>query len=402
MSKTIAINSGSSSLKFALYEMPEEVLLASGLIERIGDEKATFKIETPTIKLNDIRKVEDHKVAVDIILEALLEHNVINSADDIEYIGHRVVHGGEKFKTSVVITDKVIEGIDELSDLAPLHNPMNLMGIKVINEKCHNAKSVAVFDTAFHQTMPKEAFVYPTPYEWYEKYSVRKYGFHGTSHRFIAHRTQEILAQNDRYLKIISAHIGNGASICAIKNGESINTTMGLTPLAGITMGTRSGSIDPAIIEFISEKEERSISYVIKKLNKGSGLLGISGISNDGRDIREGIKNGIERCKLAFDIQVNSIVKAISYYYVLLEGADVIVFTAGAGENDKYLRKAVCDKLKIVGVNLSEERNNNVSGETLISMDDSPVKVMVIPTQEELMVARDAYYVSNMENNIKD
>lgn len=393
MSKTIAINSGSSSLKFALYEMPEEVILASGLIERIGDEKATFRFETPTIKEDNILQVHDHKVAADLILKSLLDHLIIKSDKEIEYVGHRVVHGGEKFKNSVVITDEVIEGIEGVSDLAPLHNPMNLMGIKVMKTRCPNAKAVAVFDTAFHQTMAKEAFIYPTPYEWYEKYGVRRYGFHGTSHRYIAGRVQELLGKDDKQLKIISAHIGSGGSLCAIKEGKSINTTMGLTPLAGIIMGTRSGSIDPAIINFIAQKEERSVSYVLKKLNKESGLLGVSGISNDGRDIREGIEQGSERCKLAFDIQVNSIIRYISYYFVLLEGADVIVFTAGAGENDKNLRKAVCDKLKILGFNLDYEKNNNAKGESLISKEDSPVKIMVIPTKEELIVARDAYYV---------
>jgi len=328
-------------------------------------------------------------------LNRLKAYKAVNDVSEIKGVVHRVVHGGEKFTDSIIIDDEVIKAIEEVSDLAPLHNPVNLIGIQAFREVLPEAIVVAVFDTAFHQTMKPEAFIYPTPYKWYEKYGVRRYGFHGTSHKYVVERTAELLNKPKEELNLITAHIGNGVSLCAVKKGKSVDTTMGMTPLGGVAMGTRSGDIDPAIIEFIAEKEERSIRGVIKKLNNESGLLGISGVSSDGRDIRKGIKEGDERCLLAHRIQAKKITYFVAAYFTYMDGADAIVFTAGVGENDSCMRQSVCDGLKALGVQINYELNDITHGEALISTKESKIKVFVVPTNEELMMAKDAYRLIN-------
>lgn len=391
MSKIMAINAGSSSLKYQLLNMPDEVVVTKGIIERIGLEDAVFSMSLRDEKVEEVLEIKNHSEAVRILLSKLKEYKVVNDFSEIVGIAHRVVHGGEKFVDSIIIDDEVIKHIEAVSDLAPLHNPVNLIGIHAFREVLPEATAVAVFDTAFHQTMKPEAFIYPTPYEWYEKYGVRRYGFHGTSHKYVVERTAKILGKAKEELNLITAHIGNGVSLCAVEKGKSVDTTMGMTPLAGIAMGTRSGDIDPAIIEFIAAKEERSIKGVINKLNKESGLLGISGVSSDGRDIRKGIAEGNERCLLAHRVQAKRISYFIAAYFTYMGGADAIVFTAGIGENDTNMRKSVCDGLKALGVELDYELNDKTHGEAEISTPKSKIKVMVVPTNEELMMAKDTY-----------
>jgi len=395
MSKVMSINAGSSSLKFQLIEMPSESLIAKGLVERIGLSDSVFSMKVGTERYELVQDIEDHSEAVHLLLKSIKENHVVKDLEEFVGVAHRVVHGGEKFVDSVIIDNDVIESIDEASELAPLHNPVNLIGIKVFMEALPKAVPVAVFDTAFHQTMEREAFIYPTPYEWYENYGVRRYGFHGTSHKYVANRAAEMMGKKIEDINIITAHIGNGVSLCAVKAGKSVDTTMGMTPLAGIAMGTRSGDIDPAIIEFIAEKEDRSIKGVIKKLNNKSGLLGISGRSSDGRDIRKGIEEGDERCFLAHRVQVKRIIYFIAAYFTYMGGADAIVFTAGAGENDTHMRQSVCDGLKALGVEIDYGLNDVTHNEATISTDKSKIKVMVIPTNEELMMAKDAYRLIN-------
>ena len=391
MKKIISINAGSSSLKFQLIKMPEEYVITKGVIERIGLDDAVFNMKINGKKIKETHVINNHSEAVKILLAKLKEFNAVQDFDEIAGIAHRVVHGGEKFVESVIIDDSVIKAIEDVSDLAPLHNPVNLIGIHAFQEVLPDTPSVAVFDTAFHQTMEPEAFIYPTPYEWYEKYGVRRYGFHGTSHKYVVERTAEILGKAKEDMNIITAHIGNGVSLCAVKQGKSVDTTMGMTPLAGIAMGTRSGDIDPAIIEYIADKEERSISGVIKILNNESGLLGISGSSSDGRDIKKGIDEGDKRCLLAHRVQVKRIIYFVAAYFAYLGGAEAIVFTAGIGENDAFVRQSVCDGLKAMGVEIDYELNNKTHEETVISTPNSRIKVMVVPTNEELMMAKDAF-----------
>lgn len=384
--KIMSINAGSSSLKFQLFDMQDEKVLVSGLFERIGiDGRYTIKYNGE--KITEDIELNDHTQAVNILLEKLIALNIISSLDEIDGVGHRIVQGGDKYSKSVLITDEVIQDIESFKDLAPLHNPAGLLGIHALKENLPNAKMVAVFDTAFHQTMPKASYLYPVPYSWYEDYKIRKYGFHGTSHRYIAEKMKEVLGRDD--LKIISCHIGNGGSITAIKDGKSIDTTMGFTPLAGIMMGTRSGDIDPSIIPYVMEKEGKNAGEIIDDLNKKSGLLGISEVSPDSRDIEQGISEGNWKCALAEEMYVKRVVKYIAEYYVLLDKADVIVFTAGIGENGINVRKEIVENLSALGIKLDYEAND-VRGELRkISTDDSSTLVYIVPTDEELMIARD-------------
>ena len=385
--KIISINAGSSSLKFQLFNMDNETVIASGLFERIGIEGSFYTIKYNGEKITEEIELTNHTDAIKVLLDKLVALNIISSLDEIEGVGHRVVQGGDKYKESVIITDEVINDIESFKDLAPLHNPAGLLGINAVKEALPNVPMVAVFDTAFHQTMPKASYVYPVPYSWYSDYKVRKYGFHGTSHRYIALKTQEILGRDD--LKIISCHLGSGGSITAIENGKSIDTTMGFTPLAGIMMGTRSGDIDPSIIPYVMEKEGKNAGEIVDDLNKKSGLLGISEASPDWRDIQKGISEGDEKCLLAEEKYIKRVVAYIAEYYVLLNKADVIVFTAGMGENSVTLRKQVIDKLSALGIKIDEEANNTSGEIRKISADDSSTLVYVIPTDEELMIAKD-------------
>lgn len=388
--KIIAVNAGSSSLKFQLFEMPEEKVITSGLVERIGEEEAVFTINVDGKKVSKTQPILDHKVAVELLLKALTEHKILKDLNEIKGVGHRVVQGGERFTESVLITDEVIKGIEDLTPLAPLHNPANVVGIESFRKALPNVKQVAVFDTTFHFTMPEENFLYATPYEWYEKYGVRKYGFHGTSHQYISEIVNERLDKKES--KVIVCHLGNGASISAVLNGKSIDTSMGLTPLEGIPMGTRSGNIDPSVLGLIADEEGKSLDELLNDLNKKSGYLGVSGVSNDSRDIVSGMEAGNKRCKLAFDIQVKRICDYIGSYYVLLGGLDAIAFTAGIGENSKEVRKAICDRLEVLGVEMDEKKNAK-RGTEVISTDNSKVKLFVIPTDEEVMIAREVMRV---------
>ena len=387
--KILSVNAGSSSLKFQMYEMPEEKVLISGVFERIGIGNSFYTIKLNGEKIKKEREVSNHEDAVKILTEELLENKVVSSLDEIEAIGHRMVHGGDKYQTSTIIDEDVIKATEEFLDLAPIHIPANLTGVRAFQKIIPNATAVAVFDTSFHQTLPKEAYIYPVPYEWYEKYGVRKYGFHGTSHKYVSMRMNEILGRTDT--KIITCHIGSGGSVSAVLNGKSIDTSLGFTPNAGIVMGTRSGDIDASIIPFIMKKENLTVTEVDNILNKKSGLLGISKKYSDSRDIEEGIKNGDELCQLAQDIYVRRIVEYIAKYYVLLGGCDAIVMTAGVGENSIPTRKQILDKLSVLGVQIDEERNNIRGEEKLITKDSSKIPVWVIPTDEELMIARDTY-----------
>lgn len=392
MSKLIlAINAGSSSLKFQLIRMPEEELVTKGLVERIGLKDSIFTIEVNGEKVKTVQDIKDHVEAVDIMLDAFKAHNIINDINDIDGTGHRVVHGGEKFPESVAITDEVEKEIEELSELAPLHNPANLMGIRAFRKLLPNIPHVAIFDTAFHQTMPEKAYLYSLPYYYYKDYGIRKYGFHGTSHKFVSQRAAEMLDKPIEDLRIISCHIGNGASIAAIDGGKSIDTSMGFTPLAGVTMGTRSGNIDPALIPFIMEKTGKTAEQVLEILNKESGLLGLSGTSSDLRDLSEEAESGKARSQMALDVFASKIHKYIGSYAARMHGVDVIVFTAGIGENSVEIRAKVLEGLEFMGVYWDPKKNENLlrGKEGFINYPHSPVKVVVIPTDEESMIARD-------------
>lgn len=391
--KILSVNAGSSSLKFQMYEMPEEKVLISGVFERIGIENSFYTIKLNGEKNKKEAVLNNHTDAVKILTNELLENNIVSDLSEIKAIGHRMVHGGEKYASSVLLTEDVITAVEELSDLAPLHNPANLVGVRAFKEVIPSAVAVGVFDTAFHQTMEEENFLYPVPYEWYKEYGVRKYGFHGTSHKYVSEKMASILGKEET--KIITCHIGNGGSLAAVKNGKCIDTSMGFTPNAGIIMGSRSGDIDASLIPFVMKKTGMNISEIDNALNKKSGLLGISGVSSDSRDIEDGIKLGNDRCKLAQEMYVNKIVKYIAEYYVELGGADAIVFTAGVGENSITTRKQIIDKLACLGIKLDEQRNNVRAEVALISTDDSSVKVYVIPTDEEVMIARDTYKLAS-------
>jgi len=388
MSKIIAVNAGSSSLKFQLFEMPAEKVLVSGVIEKIGLEKSIV-----TIKHDGQKKVSEpvlptHKEAVQVLLNTLLEEKIVNDLKEIDGVGHRVVHGGENFAQSVVISEEVAKTIEELSDLAPLHNPANLIGYKAFKEALPNVGHVAVFDTAFHQTMKPDRFVYPLPYEYYQDFKVRRYGFHGTSHLYVSQRVRELDPKHTD--RVITCHIGNGASLAAVKDGKCVDTSMGFTPLGGVMMGTRSGDMDPAIVTFLAKKTGKSADEIVNILNKKSGYLGVSGVSSDARDVMDAMAKGNERAKLAREIHVNTVCNFLGQYFVELGGVDTIVFTAGLGENDITFRKLVCDKIgPSMGVKIDEKLNNCRGEEVLISTPDSKVKVWVIPTNEEIVIARD-------------
>ncbi|USL42117.1 acetate kinase [Priestia megaterium] len=396
MSKIMAINAGSSSLKFQLFEMPSETVLTKGLVERIGLDNAVFTISVNGEKQTDITEIPDHAVAVKILVEKLLSQNIIQSYDEITGVGHRVVHGGEKFANSVLITDETLAEIEALSDLAPLHNPANIVGIKAFQDILPNVPAVAVFDTAFHQTMPEKSFLYSLPYEYYEKYGVRKYGFHGTSHKYVSERAAELLGRPIEQLRLISCHLGNGASIAAIEGGKSIDTSMGFTPLAGVAMGTRSGNIDPALIPFIMEKTGKTADEVLNVLNKESGLLGVSGISSDLRDLIKASAEGNERAETALEVFASRIHKYIGSYAARMSGVDAIIFTAGIGENSDVVRARVLRGLEFMGVYWDPALNSVQGEEAFISYPHSPVKVMVIPTDEEVMIARDVTRLANI------
>ena len=387
--KIIAVNAGSSSLKFQLLTMPEEDVLISGVVERIGIPNSIIKIKLNGKKISEEIDVKNHSVAVQLLLDKLVDLNVVSSIDEINGVGHRVVHGGEKFSDSVVITDEVIQAIEEVSDLAPLHNPANLTGIRAFQKALPNIKGVAVFDTAFHQTMPKEAYLYGVPYEWYEKYGVRKYGFHGTSHKFVAQRVATLLNKDIEDINTIVLHLGNGASICAVQGGKSVDTSMGFTPLAGIMMGTRSGDIDPAIVEFITDKENKTVSEVINDLNKKSGYIGVSQNSSDSRDLWTAAHAGDKQSLLAVKKQVKMICDYVAAYAVTMGRVDAICFTAGVGENAIFTRQLVAKRLKLLGVEIDEDRNQIRGEERIISTDNSKVTLFLLPTNEEVMIARD-------------
>ncbi|WP_411333565.1 acetate kinase [Metabacillus indicus] len=389
MAKVIAINAGSSSLKFQLFEMPEETVLTAGLVERIGLDNAVFTISVNGEKQTETTDIPDHAVAVKILLSKLTDLGIIQSLDEIEGIGHRVVHGGEKFDDSVLITPETLAQIEELSELAPLHNPANVVGIKAFKEVLPNVPAVAVFDTAFHQTMPDQSFLYSLPYEYYEKFGIRKYGFHGTSHKYVSERAAELLGRPIEQLRLISCHLGNGASIAAIEGGKSIDTSMGFTPLAGVAMGTRSGNIDPALIPFIMEKTGHSAIEVLDILNKKSGLLGISGLSSDLRDITKAAEEGNDRARTSLEVFASRIHKYIGSYAARMSGVDAIIFTAGIGENSIDIRERVLRGLEFMGVYWDPSLNQVRGEEAFISYPHSPVKVMIIPTNEEVMIARD-------------
>ncbi len=389
--KVLVINCGSSSLKYQLIDSDTEQVMAKGICERIKLDGTLTHQATGKEKINIDAPMPDHSAAVKIVLEKLIDEEVgaIKSLDDINAIGHRVVHGGEKFSSSALIDDEVLAAIEECNDLAPLHNPANLIGIRACKELMPDVPQVAVFDTAFHQTMPAHAYIYGLPYEYYEKYKVRRYGFHGTSHSFVSKRTAELLGKDIKDTKIVVCHLGGGASICAVDGGKSIDTTMGLTPLEGITMGTRSGNIDPAIIEFIANKEGKSVPEIMNILNKESGVLGISGKSSDFRDLNKGIAEGDVRCDIAMNVFCYHAAKFIGGYVAAMNGVDAVVFTAGVGENDPLVRKLTCDRLAFLGVSIDDEANKLRGEEVKISDDTSKVPVYVVPTNEELAIARE-------------
>ena len=392
--KILVINSGSSSLKFELIDTETKKTLAKGICERIGINNQIFTYKNKVTGYNEIEKpvpMQDHKVAIQVVLEKLQDktNGVISSMDDVDAIGHRVVHGGEYFDDAVLVNDDVIKKIEELSDLAPLHNPANLMGIKVIQKLLPNTPQVVVFDTAFHQTMPDYAYRYPVPEEDYTELKVRKYGFHGTSHKFVSRRASELLGKKDS--KIIVCHLGNGASISAVKNGKVIDTSMGLTPLAGVMMGTRCGDIDPAVPLYIMQKRNLSASETDTRLNKKSGLLGIFGKSSDFRDVQDAMINGDKRAKLAYEMFCYRVRSYIGSYIVALGGVDAIAFTGGIGENAFRAREGICRGLEFLGIELDYEKNKEmISGDVEYSKPTSKVKIYKIETAEELMIANDA------------
>lgn len=385
--KIMSINAGSSSLKFSLFNMDTKEVLLSGLFERIGIEGSCYTLEYGEYKIKNEALMETHLDAVKILMDKLLELKIVNSLEEIDGIGHRIVHGGAIYKESVVVTDKVLDDIIALSDLAPLHNPAHAMCIKAFREVLPNTPMVVVFDTAFHQTIAEDRFLYPVPYNWYTDYQVRKYGAHGTSHRYVAKKLQEELGRDD--LNIISCHLGNGGSITAISCGKCVDTSMGFTPHAGIMMGTRSGDIDVSMVPYVMEKEGKSAGEIMNDLNKKSGFLGISGLSSDSRDIEDGIKEANERCILAQKMFVNSVIKYIAQYYVLLGHVDVIAFTAGIGEKSISTRSDIIERLAPLGIEIDPEENNVRGKFKKISSKKSSVDIYVVPTNEELMIAED-------------
>ncbi|MGM9973652.1 MAG: acetate/propionate family kinase [Clostridiaceae bacterium] len=394
--KILVINCGSSSLKYQLINMEDQRVLSKGLVERIGIEGSILTQKVDGREKYIIAKpMKSHTDAIKLVLNALVDdrHGVINSMDEIAAVGHRVVHGGEKYAHSVLIDDEVMKYLDECIKLAPLHNPPNIIGINACKELMPNTPMVAVFDTAFHQTMPEEAYIYALPYEYYTKYSVRKYGFHGTSHKYVSSKAAELMGRDIESLKIITCHLGNGASVAAIKNGVCIDTSMGFTPLAGLVMGTRSGNIDPAIISFLVKELNVTPQEIDNILNKKSGVLGVSGISSDFRDIMKASEEGNSRAKLALEIFNYKVKKYIGAYSASLGGIDCIVFTAGVGENSIETREDICQGLEFLGIKIDKLKNNVRGKISEISTEDSKVKVFVIPTDEEMMIAKETVEV---------
>ena len=393
--KILSVNAGSSSLKFTLFLMPEGKELIGGYFEKIGLDDSFYSIKMNGNKEKKVASVKNHDEAVKILIEELLLNKVISSLDELDGIGHRLVHGGEKYTDSVVINDEVIETVTELIPLAPLHNPANLIGVKAFMEALPNTPNVGVFDTAFHQSMNKEQYLYSVPYSWYEDYKIRKYGFHGTSHKYITKVMKEKIGRED--VNLIICHVGSGGSLCAVRNGKSFDTTMGFTPNAGIMMGTRSGDIDYSIIPYVMKQSKMDLTEVDNTLNKKSGLLGVSGVGSDHRDIETAMKEGNELASLANEMYVNRIVNYIAQYYVELGGkVDALVFTAGLGENAIEFRSEVMSRLECLGITLDNDVNNCIAGfkdahEGIISGPDSKVTVYVVPTNEELMIATDTY-----------
>ena len=389
--KLLCVNAGSSSLKFQLVEMPEEEVIISGYIEKIGADDSFWNTKVNGKKIKGEKPLKNHTEAVEVLIDELIKYGAVESMDEIAAVGHRVVHGGEKYADSVIIDDQVISDIESLTKFAKLHHPGNLAGIKAMKEALPNVPMVAVFDTAFHQTMPKVNYMYPVPMEWYTKYGVRKYGFHGTSHKYITTEMKERLGKED--VNLIICHVGSGASISAIKNGKCYDTTMGLTPVDGLMMGTRCGSIDPSITEYMIEEAGLSVDEVSSSYNKKSGLLGICGF-NDNRDVEKAIADGDENAKLALDMYVDRIVRYISQYYVELEGkVDAIVMTAGVLENGSETRADIVNKLSCLGLKLNEEVNDSIAGfkdvnEGIITSEDSSIPVYVLPTNEEIMIIK--------------
>lgn len=400
--KILVLNCGSSSIKYALYDMDDRSVMAQGGIERVGMEGAFVKVKLPNGEKRTIEHdIPEHTEGVKLIFSLLTDKAIgaIKSLEEIDAVGHRMVHAGEKFAHSVVIDDEVIKAYEECIDLAPLHNPANLKGVNAVRSLMPNMPQVGVFDTAFHQTMPKHAFMYALPYELYEKYGIRRYGFHGTSHRYVSARACEYLGLDYEKQRIITCHIGNGGSVAAIKNGKCIDTSMGLTPLEGIMMGTRSGNVDAGALVYLQKKLGLSADELSDLLNKKSGMLGISGISSDMREVREAAENGNERAKLAISMYTYCIKKYVGAYAAAMGGCDIIVFTAGVGENQDIVRELVCTDMEYMGVKMDVEKNSKIRAEeAVLSMPESKVKIVLIPTDEELMIASDTMsLVSNMK-----
>ena len=385
----LSVNAGSSSLKFTGFEMPSEDVLISGVFERIGIDNSFYTIKVNGEKIKKEVDLPNHKVAFEILIKELMDNKIVESLDEIKGVGHRIVQGGAYFDKTEVATEDVIAKIDELATLAPLHNPPAIVGIRAAMDVMPKAMQTVVFDTAFHQTMAPTEYMYAVPYSWYTEYGIRKYGAHGTSHKYVSQRMNEILGTNDT--KLITCHIGNGASISAVLNGKCVDTSMGLTPNAGLIMGSRCGDMDATVVTYAMQKTGLSAKEMDTVLNKQCGLLAVSGISSDSRDVEDGIKAGNERCVLAQDMYVKRIVEYIAKYYVLLGGCDAIIFTAGVGENSVMTRKQVLDKLAVLGIKVDEEANNVRGVETKITTDDSSVPAYIIPTNEELMIAKDTY-----------
>lgn len=396
MKKIIVINSGSSSLKFKLFESPSKNVLASGLIERIGLDDSIITIKYNNKKYREVQAIKDHTAAVDLLLQLLKKLNIVTDLNEISAVGHRVVAGGEYFKKSVPIDSSVIEKIEDIIELAPLHNPANLVGIKVFKKLLPNALSVAAFDTAFHQTLPKENFMYSTPYEWYKNYGVRRYGAHGISHRYVSLRAAKLMGKPVEDLKLVTCHLGAGASITAVKNGKSFDTSMGFTPLTGIQMATRSGDVDVSLVAYMMKKlKVKSISEILYMLNKESGFLGVSGVSLDMRDVEAAAAKNNKRAELAIKLFYNDIIKYIGQYYMEMEGIDGIVFTAGIGENSPETREAIMNKLSFLGVTINKDENSKRGTEGIVSGKDSSITVMRIPTDEEYMICCDVEALMN-------
>lgn len=394
--KVLVVNCGSSSLKYQVLDMPSEELLCKGLVERIGIEGSVIKHE----KIGQDKFVlevpmKDHTEAIGHVIDALLDadHGVAKSMDEIGAVGHRVVQGGEKFAKSTLVTDDMLKEVEALSELAPLHNPANILGINACKKLMPNTPMVGVFDTSFHQTMPEESYIYALPYELYEKYGVRRYGFHGTSHRYVTERAAAMLGKPVDQVNLVTCHIGNGASCAAVKNGKCFDTSMGLTPLEGLVMGTRCGDIDPAILPFVAGKENLTFADVDTMMNKKSGILGISGISSDMRDVETEMGKGNKRAKIAWDVFAHRVKHYIGAYLAEIGGADAIVFTAGVGENSATMRADICKGMEALGIKIDEAANNVRGEEKVISAADSKIKILLIPTNEELMIAKDTYEI---------